>query len=69
MSRKEELNSKLKMIIHNQKCSHNNLIPTLEACENQLINKGLKPITKGTYIYEHFIKNVLTKNEWNITKK
>lgn len=37
--------------------------------ENQLINKGLKPITKGTYIYEHFIKNVLTKNDWNITKK
>ena len=36
--------------------------------ENQLTNKGLKPITKGTYIYEHFIKNVLTKNEWNITK-
>ncbi len=36
--------------------------------ENQLINKGLKPITKGTYIYEHFIKNVLTRNEWQITK-
>jgi hypothetical protein len=36
--------------------------------ENQLIDKRLKPITKGTYIYEHFIKNVLTKNEWNITK-
>lgn len=36
--------------------------------ENQLINKRLKPITKGTYIYEHFIKNVLTKNEWIITK-
>ena len=36
--------------------------------ENQLTNKRLKPITKGTYIYEHFIKNVLTKNEWNITK-
>ena len=29
--------------------------------ENQLTNKRLKPITKGTYIYEHFIKNVLTK--------
>ena len=36
--------------------------------ENQLTNKRLKPITKGTYIYEHLIKNVLTKNEWNITK-
>ena len=36
--------------------------------ENQLINKRLKPITNGTYIYEHFIKNVLTKNEWYITK-
>lgn len=37
--------------------------------ENELIYKDLKPITKGTYIYEHFIKNVLTKNDWHITKK
>ena len=36
---------------------------------NQLKNKSLKPITKGTYIYEHFIKKVLSVNEWKITKK
>lgn len=36
--------------------------------ENQLTNKKLKPITKGTYIYEQFIKKVLSKSDWNITK-
>lgn len=37
--------------------------------DNQLKNKKLKPVTKGTYIYEHFIKKVLSANEWKITKK
>lgn len=37
--------------------------------DNQLTNKRLKSITRGTYIYENFIKNVLTKKEWNITKE
>ena len=36
--------------------------------ENQLTNKKLKSITKGTYIYEQFIKQVLTKSDWNMTK-
>lgn len=36
--------------------------------ENQLTNKRLKPIIKGTYIYEQFIKKVLSKSDWNITK-
>ncbi len=36
--------------------------------ENQLTNKRLKPITKGTYIYEQFIKKVLSKSDWNVTK-
>lgn len=36
--------------------------------ENQLTNKRLKPITKGTYIYEQFIKQVLSKSDWNTTK-
>lgn len=36
--------------------------------ENQLTNKRLKSITKGTYIYEQFIKQVLTKSDWNMTK-
>ena len=58
MSRKEELNSKLKMIIHNQKCSHNNLIPTLEACENQLINTVFEE-THGEKLYlDHVISHL-----------
>lgn len=36
--------------------------------ENQLTNKRLKPITKGTYIYEQFIKKVLSKSDWKMTK-
>ncbi len=36
--------------------------------DNQLNRKGLKAITKGTYIYEHFIKDVLSRKEWCNTK-
>lgn len=38
-------------------------------CDNQLNTRNLKPITKGTYIYEHFIKDVLSLKEWKLTKK
>ena len=36
--------------------------------ENQLINRDLNPIAKGTYIYEQFIKQVLSRDDWNLTK-
>lgn len=36
---------------------------------NELKTKPLNPVAKGTYIYEHFIKRVLTVKEWNLTKK
>lgn len=36
--------------------------------ENQLINRDLNPIARGTYIYEQFIKQVLSKEDWNLTK-
>lgn len=37
--------------------------------DNQLKTRNLNPIAKGTYIYEHFIKKVLSINEWKATKK
>lgn len=36
--------------------------------DNQLKTRNLNPIAKGTYIYEHFIKKVLSINEWKATK-
>ena len=36
--------------------------------DNQLKTRNLNPIAKGTYIYEHFIKKVLSINEWKSTK-
>lgn len=35
---------------------------------NQLTEKDLKPITRGTYVLEHFIKKVLTSEDWETTK-
>lgn len=37
--------------------------------DNQLKTRNLNPIAKGTYIYEHFIKKVLSIDEWKATKK
>lgn len=36
---------------------------------NQLKTRNLNPIAKGTYIYEHFIKKVMSIKEWKATKK
>lgn len=58
MSRKEDLNLKLGMIIHNQKCTHNDLIPILEACENQLITTIFEE-THGEKLYlDHVIDHL-----------
>ena len=37
--------------------------------DNQLVTKDLNPITRGTYVYERFIKKVLSLDEWITTKK
>ena len=37
--------------------------------KNQLRAERLKPITRGTYIYEQFIKKVLSKPDWKFTKE
>ena len=56
MSRKEDLNSKLRPIIHNQKCTHNDLIPILETCENQLITTIFEE-THGEKLYLNHVIN------------